>query len=379
MSEKIRVLQSVNSLGLGGNVIFVMNFFRHIDKEKYQVDFVIYDDSKMDYYDEVKSAGSMVHIIKKPGGNAALRLFSQMRQVRKLLKENDYDVIHCHSCSFIGLFRGAIPGMFTRKTKVIAHGHNPGRPKNTKADNMVRGIFKTILSKAADMGFACSDESGASKYTEKFMKSPKYCVINNAIDTEKFSYDPSMREQVREQYGMQDKFVIGSIGRLEEQKNYLYMIDVLEAYVKINPDACLFLVGDGSQYDQIVNKAKEKGVDQHLIMAGRTSTPEQFYSAMDVFVLPSIFEGFGFVNIEAQVSGLPCIVSTAVPREINISDRVDFLGFEPDAWCAALEKVRTELESTQRKTVRTEKYDLKNECRRLEGFYSSLAAEKKGN
>ncbi|MBQ8182242.1 MAG: glycosyltransferase [Ruminococcus sp.] len=376
MSEKVRVLESVNSLGLGGNVIFVMNFFRKIDKEKFQVDFVIYDDSKMDYYDEVKKAGSRVFVIKKKYGNKLLQLFSQMNQVRKLLKKEKYDVIHCHSCSFIGLFRGVVPGHFSKGIKVISHGHNPGRPKNTKLDNIVRGIFKSILSKCADMGFACSDESGASKYTSKFMNSGKYSVINNAIETEKFRYSPANREEIRAKYNLGDKFVIGSIGRLEEQKNYLYMIDVLAEYVKINKNACLFLVGDGSQREQIVNKAKEKGIENHLVMAGRTDTPEIFYSAMDVFVLPSIFEGFGFVNIEAQVSGLPCVVSTAVPREINISDRVYFIDFNVDEWCTALEKVRKSVESSERKSIGTEKYDINNECRRLEAFYSTLAGVK---
>ena len=101
------------------------------------------------------------------------------------------------------------------------------------------------------MGFACSDESGASKYTDKFMKTDRYQVINNASVTKKFRFSPENREAVRNKYGIGDKFVIGSIGRLEEQKNYLYMIDVLADYVKISENACLLLVGDGSQRDQI--------------------------------------------------------------------------------------------------------------------------------
>lgn len=373
MPDKIKVLQSVNSLGMGGNVIFVMNFFRHIDKEKFQVDFLIYDDTKMDFYDEVKAAGSQVFVIKNKHKNKLLQLFYQMRQVRKFLKKNDYDVIHCHSCSFVGIFRGAIPGFFTRKTKVIAHGHNPGLPKNTFADNMIRKIFKAILSKAADMGFACSDESGASKYTDKFMKTEKYQVINNAIETQRFRFSSENREMVRKKYNIENKFVIGSIGRLEEQKNYLYMIDVLADYVKINESTCLLLVGDGIQREQIIAKAKEKGVEKYLVMAGKTDTPEIFYSAMDVFVLPSIFEGFGFVNIEAQVSGLSCVVSNSVPREINISGKVEFLDFNPTEWCDALEKVRISSNHVQRTSVDTEKYDIKNECRRLEGYYSAIA------
>lgn len=373
MLEKVRVLESLISLGIGGNEIFVMNFFSHIDKDKFQVDFLVFDDSKLDYYDKVKQAGSRVFFIEKKYNNKILQLLSQMVQVKKVLKENQYDVIHCHSCSFIGIFRAAIPAHFSKNIKIISHGHNPGTPKNTKIDDFVRYVSKSVLSFISDMGFACSNESGASKFTKRFMQSSNYQVINNAIETDKFNFNSERRAQVRKEYNIDDKFVIGSIGRLEEQKNYLYMIDVLEKYVKINRNACFLLAGDGSQKDEIINRAKEKGVEKNLVMIGKTECPEKFYSAMDVFVLPSIFEGFGFVNIEAQVSGLPCVVSTAVPREINISDRVQFVGFNVDEWCVALEKARESVENTTRKTVKTDKYDIKNECKRLESFYSKLA------
>lgn len=362
---------SVNSLGMGGNVIFVMNFFRHIDKDKFQVDFVIYDDSKLDFLEEVQAAGSRVHIIGINQKNKWRQLFSQMQQVKKLLREHHYDIIHCHSCSFVGIFRGAVPGWRTKGTKVIAHAHNPGLPKHTLVDDFIRFCFKTFLSHIVDMGFSCSKESGASKYTRHFMGSSKFVVINNAIETSKFYFDSGLREKIRKQYGIQDKFVIGSVGRLEAQKNYLFILDALKLYVDKNKDFCLFLVGDGSQRSAIEEKIKTLDIEEHVILVGKVTQPELFYSAMDIFVLPSIYEGFGFVNIEAQVSGLPCIVSEVVPREVDISGRVEFLKLEPQTWCRAFENAFKN-QPLERQSVTTSKYDLTQETIRLEGFYQSV-------
>ena len=371
MSEKIRVLMSVNSLGLGGNVIFVMNFFRHLNKEKFQVDFVIYDDSKRDFWEEVKSFGSQVYIIKNQSTNKWRNFFAQMQQVKQVLRDNHYDIIHCHSCSFIGIFRGAIPGWRTKGTKVIAHAHNPGMPKHTLADNLIRFCLKKFLSNIVDMGFSCSNESGLSKFTKRFIYSSKYAVINNAIETSKFYFNSELREKIRSQYGIQDKFVIGSVGRLEAQKNYLFILDALKLYADKNNNFCLFLVGEGSQRRAIEEKIKALDIEEHIILVGKVTQPEIFYSAMDIFILPSIYEGFGFVNIEAQVSGLPCIVSEAVPREIDISGRVEFLKLEPQTWCKAFQNA-FETQPVERQSVKTSKYDLVQETIRLEAFYQSI-------
>ena len=371
MPEKIKVLMSVSSLGMGGNVIFVMNFFRHLNKDRFQVDFVIYDDSKMDFLEEVKSAGSQVYIIKRQHQNKWRQLVSQMRQVKQLLHDNHYDIIHCHSCSFIGIFRGAIPGWRTKGTKVIAHAHNPGMPKHTLADNFIRFCFKIFLSHIVDMGFSCSKESGASKYTRHFMESSKFAVINNAIETTVERCVSELRAKIRKQYGIQDKFVIGSVGRLEAQKNYLFILDALKLYADKNKDFCLFLVGDGSQRSAIEEKTKTLDIEEYVILVGKVTQPEIFYSAMDVFVLPSIYEGFGFVNIEAQVSGLPCIVSEAVPTDVDISGRVEFLKLEPQTWCRAFENA-FENQPLERQSVTTSKYDLTQETIRLEGLYQSV-------
>lgn len=134
---KIKILQSVGSLGIGGNEMFVMNFFRHLDKTKYQVDFLIFE-NRLDFYDEVKEAGSKVFICPEIKGNKLKQLIHQMRYVNKILKNNKYDVLHCHGCSFVNIMRSSIPGWKKKNIKVITHSHNTGMPKNTKIDDILR-------------------------------------------------------------------------------------------------------------------------------------------------------------------------------------------------------------------------------------------------
>lgn len=366
MPDKIKILMSLNSLGLGGNVIFVMNFFRRIDKERFQVDFIIYDETKMDFYKEVKETGSKVFIIK---GNDYK---SRKKQIKYIINKGKYDIIHINSCSLKGLLKTVLPVSSVRNSNIsiIAHAHNPGTPKNTIFDNISRSVLKKLLTSRVDYGFACSEESGASKFTSKFLKSKRFFVINNAIESERYSYNPDIRKQLRQQFGIEDKFVIGSVGRIEKQKNYLFFLDVLKKYVAVVPNTVFLLVGTGSQMPDMEKKIKDSGLEKKVILVGKAEDAERYYQAMDMFVLPSIYEGFGFVNIEAQVSGLPCVVSDRVPTTVDISDRVSFVPLDVDQWVNVLKERCVNLD--ERKTCVSSKYDLKCETKRLEKIYTGL-------
>lgn len=366
MPDKIKILMSLNSLGLGGNVIFVMNFFRRIDKEKFQVDFLIYDGTKLDFYNEVKSCGSKVFVIKETDYR------SRKKQIKDIIKNEKYNIIHVNSCSLKGLLKTVIPvsAIKNANIKIIAHAHNPGTPKNTLIDNISRNILRVFLTSNIDYGFACSEESGESKFTSKLLKSNRFFVINNAIESERFSYKPDVRKHLREQFDIEDKFVIGSVGRVEKQKNYLFFLDAFKKYVAIAPQTVFLLVGGGSQMAEMKKKTKNYNLENNVIFVGKAEDAERYYQAMDLFVLPSIYEGFGFVNIEAQVSGLPCVVSDKVPKSVDISGNVSFVPLDVDQWVNAL-KERCII-SGERKTCVSSKYDLKFETKRLEQLYSNL-------
>lgn len=366
MPDKIKILMSLNSLGLGGNEIFVINFLRRIDNEKFQVDVLIYDDTKLDFYNEVKSFGSKVFIIKGTDYR------SRKKQIKTIINNEKYNIIHINSCSLKGLLKTVIPVSAIKNTniKIVAHAHNPGTPRNTIIDNISRNILKAFLTSKIDYGFACSEESGESKFTSKLLKSKRFFVINNAIESERFSYKPDVRKQLREQLDIEDKFVIGNVGRVEKQKNYLFFLDVLKKYVAIAPQTVFLLVGAGSQIAEMKKETKDYNLEKNVIFVEKAEDAERYYQAMDLFVLPSIYEGFGFVNIEAQVSGLSCVVSDIVPKTVDISNAVSFVPLDVDLWVKALEE-KCDI-SSERKTCVTSKYELKCETRRLEQIYYGL-------
>lgn len=375
MSEKIKVLVSLTSLGMGGTVIFVMNFFRHLDKEKFQIDFVVYDDSRMDFYEEVKSYGGQVYVCSAKPNNRYMRLYSEMRQTRNVLREHHYDIIYCQGNSFMEFFRGMIPGKLTGNTFVITHSHNPGEPKHSIVDNVVRAITKTFVSHVVDIGCTCSDVAARGKYTDRFMNSSRYQLINNAIDTERFKFNETVRTKVRTELGIgEDVFVIGHVGRISYQKNHSFLIDIFNLLVREKPDAKLLLVGDGEQRPEIEDKVMKYQLENKVIFVGKSENPAQYYHAMDCFVLPSLYEGFPFVLVEAQVNGLRCVVSDTISRSVNISGGVDFVSLEygVGVWSKKILSFGKQRMSEQEVQQVEEQYELSREVKKMESMFERL-------
>lgn len=372
MSKKIRILQVLNSLGIGGNPIFVMNYFRTIDKEKFQVDFLIFE-SKLDFYNEVVAEKSNVYICPYHSQNKIKDFILKIKFVREVLKDHSYDVVHCHSCSFWGLFRGVIPARIHSKAAVISHSHNVGKTNQNFVDKFVRCVCRICLRPFIDYGFACSDFAGASKYTKHFMKSNKYKVIHNAINVEKYQFDRETRNSLREKYNVpEDAVVIGTVGRLASIKNQSFLLDIFSCILKKKSNAYLIIVGDGELMEVLRNKAKKLQIDTNVIFTGASLQAEKYYSMMDVFVLTSIYEGLGLVLIEAQTSGLPCFASDGVPVEAKITEKFEYVSLKLDGatWAKKILDVRQNLQREMAYfQVKNSSYDLRNECKILEDYY----------
>ena len=369
-TKKIRVLQSVSSLGVGGNELFVMNLFRNIDKSKFQVDFVIYDD-RLEFEGEVKQAGSKV-FLAKASGNKVVAMLKEMAFVYKLLKNDQYDVIHCNGCSFVNILRAAIPAKIVGNIRVISHAHSVGKVDKTAIDNLVRNILKVILSKVVDLGFACSDTAGKSKYTDSFLKSNKYHIINNAIDIEKYVYSEINRNSIRKQLRLEDKIVIGNVGRLSYEKNQKFLLEILAKIREKEPKASLLLIGGGAMESELKLKASELGISDSVVFTGNVFDPEKYYSAMDVYVMTSIYEGLPFTVIEAQVNGLKCVLTDAITTMADVSGDSCFLSIHDDIeqWIDKIMTHITRSEETQTKKVK-DMYDVKKETLRIESLYMS--------
>lgn len=373
--SKIKVLQSVGSLGLGGNEIFVMNFFRNINKDEFQFDFLVYDKTHLDFYEEICVAGSRVFFCNKKFENKYLQSISEIIQVHKILRNNHYDIIHCHSCSLLGILRAVIPAYFNGKINIISHAHNPGIPKGTIFDKISRGIMKYVISKMVDIGCTCSDVAGKSKYTKKLINSNRYRCINNAIVTEKYLANIEKRILIRNELEIDDEsFVIGNIGRLEEQKNQSYLIDVFAEIYKLNKNSRLLIVGGGSLFEELSKKVTDEGLDGKVIFAGSKNDATIYYQAMDCFVMTSYYEGFPFVMVEAQVNGLRCVVSDSITRAVNISGGVEFVSLQGSIndWTQAIQKLKNNRLTESGKNEVIEKYEITNEVKNLEQLYKKV-------
>ena len=369
--EKIKVLQSVSSLGVGGNELFVMNLFREIDKSKFQVDFMIYD-NRLDFESEVKNLGSKVYLCNETKGNKISLLLKEMRYVYKVLKENHYDVIHCNGCSFVNILRAAIPAKLVGNVKVISHAHSVGKIDKTFIDNIVRGFLKIVLSSVVDLGFACSDTAGRSKYTNLFLKSEKYKIINNAIDVEKYSFSKENREEIRTKLGIDDKVVFGNVGRLSYEKNQGLLLEILSDLLKKGKNVALLLIGGGVLENELKEKAKALGVERNVVFTGNIYDAERYYSAMDVYVMTSLYEGLPFTVIEAQMNGLKCVLTDAITTMADVSGDTRFLSIYDDVTIWGNEILSHSTRSDKEKTEKVkDMYDVKKETQRIENLYVS--------
>lgn len=308
MKKPVRVLHILQRMEAGGTQALLMNIYRNIDRDAVQFDFLVEYPDKQFYDDEIRQLGGRVYY------STVRKDFNMPRFVKLLkniLKENpEYKVVHVHTYS-IGYFclkaarRVGVPVR-------IAHSHNNETVHDSKY------LFKLALQKlytiyATDL-FACSKEAGLYLFKDK-----SFQVLKNAIDSEKFIAKTEVRKETRKELEMDDKFIVGHVGRLHSQKNHDFLVDVFSEIKKKRKDAELILVGTGPLEEKIRNKVVDKGLADCVHFLGNRKDMNRIFQAMDVFVFPSLFEGLGIVAIEAQAAGVPIVCSEGLPPETKIS------------------------------------------------------------
>lgn len=314
MPEPIRVAQVVGKMNGGGVEAVVMNYYRHIDRSKVQFDFLVDADSTLVPRDEIESLGGRVFEIPP-----YQHVFAYQRELRRLFKQEDWRIVHSHinALSVFPLCAAKKAGVPVR----IAHSHSTSG-KGEYAKNALKALLKTQVNRYPTHRFACSRYAGEWL----FDRGTHFDVIYNAIDLERFSFDTEARAQVRDDLGLDaDQFVIGHVGRFTVQKNHGFLIDVFEQVAKRRDDAVLLLVGTGEDEDSVRAKVAERGLTDRVKFLGQRDDVDRLYSAFDVFVLPSLYEGLCVVGVEAQAAGLPCLFSDAITREVDMSGKNEFL------------------------------------------------------
>lgn len=311
MSEPIRVLHIVTTMNRGGLETMIMNYYRNIDRSKVQFDFLVHRNQESDYDQEILSLGGKIYRISHLNPFS----FKYRKELKQFFKNHsEYKIVHCHlDCM------SSIPLSYAKKAGIgvrIAHSHNANQEHNLKY--VLKWYYKKKIQKYATILFACSKKAGKWMFEDH-----DFQILNNAIDAKKFSYNESLRVEMRKKLNLEDNFVIGHVGRFNAQKNHGFIIEVFSELIKINRNAKLLLVGEGDLENKLKKQVNYLGLDEQVIFYGKCDDVPSIMQVMDVFFFPSLFEGLPLTLIEAQASGLPCVISDIITNECCITHDIN--------------------------------------------------------
>lgn len=368
--SKIKVLCILNNLNVcNGIASYVMNYFKNIDREKVRMDFLISEDSNSLYVDYIKSTKSRLYIMPE----------MKMKSMGKFLKSvddffkrnNQYDIVHCHLANAAVFYLGAAKkyGIESR----ILHSH-----ATKSADKPIRKLRNDLMipfsRRMANINFACTKAAG------DFLFKDEYYIVNNAIEVSRFIYNEEIRNLKRRELGITDEFVIGNVGRFAAQKNPLFMIEIFKEITKINKNSILLLIGDGPMEEKIRLEINKNSLRDKVIILSKRNDINELYQAMDVFVLPSIYEGLGIVYIESQASGLKTFGSNKVPKEARVSELMEFINLKesPKIWAEKIVKYnKNYLRYTPIEDIEENGYSIEVEANKMQEIYFQLVERTK--
>ncbi len=366
----IRVAQVMGKMLGGGVESVVMNYYRHIDRSKVQFDFLVDADSTRVPEEEIKALGGRVFRI--PPYQHPLRY---RKELVRLFHEEHWPIVHSHinTLSVFPLSAAKKAGVPVR----IAHSHST-MGKGELAKNLMKLALRPLSNLYPTERFACSEYAG--KWL--FGRNADFTVIPNAIELEKFRFDPIIRQETRRELDIaDDMFLVGHVGRFMPQKNQAFLVDVLAELLPQKPDTMLAFVGDGPDRPDVQQHAQALGISDHILFLGQRTDVNHLYQAFDAFCLPSRYEGLGMVAIEAQVAGCPCVLSDQVPHEADISGKTSFISLEnKSSWISTVLNISSQTANRQIETSNTcaEKYDISASANRLTFLYVSSAESANG-
>lgn len=317
----IRVLQVTSKLFRGGAESFIMNVYRNVDRKTIQFDFLVFHSAHEYYEDEIRRLGGCVyHVPVMESAN----LLRRKRMINNFFDEHsDYAAVHGHMAALGDdyLCAAAMHGIERR----FSHSHIADFEHTPR--NVVKQVFQKRFGNHATLRLACSRAAGEFMYPGQ-----DFIVINNGIDINRFTFNESRRKHFRESLGLPAAaMLIGHVGRFELMKNHAFLVDVFKELAEENSNIYLLLAGDGSLRANIEQKAHKLGLDNRILFLGLIEDMPSFYDSLDCFVMPSLFEGLPFSAIEAQCSGLPCVLSNRITDEVAITDLVSYLPLETNA------------------------------------------------
>lgn len=366
--NKIKILNIIRTMNMGGAQVIIMNLLRNIDKDKFQLDFLLNEEGVFD--DEIRKLGGKIYYMPY------LTQVGQLKYKKNLIKffneHREYQIVHSHMNQVSGIILEA--AKIAHVPIRIAHSHTTGN-KN----NLIVKIYKKYLQKKINKNathlIACSKETANWLYTNRAKEA---LIINNGISMERFKFSQEKRNLVRHSLNISDEtIVVGNVGRFSKVKNHVFMLEVFKEFRK-KYNAKLLLIGEGELKEDIINKAKQDNILQDIIFKVEKNSVENYYNAMDVYICPSLYEGIPLTLIEAQTNGIPVIASNTIDPKVKLTDNFIFesLSSPISIWIEKMHELLDIGRKNNIANVQEAGYDIKEQTLKLENFYSTILKEK---
>jgi len=368
--KQIRILQYVGSLNIGGSQTMIMELYRNIDKKKIQFDFIIDKDENY-FQKEIESLGGRVYVLPSYTG---INHFLYKKAWNEFFKNHtEYKIIHSHvrSTASIVLKIAKKNGLVT-----ISHSHSTSNGKGISS--FVKKIYQYKIRYIADYFIGCSKDSCIWLFGKKVTKSNKCFVLNNSIYTDKFLYNSVVREKVRKEFNLENKFIIGTVGRFVASKNHIFLLNVFDELQKKQENAFLLLIGDESELkNELIENVKKLKLNDKVLFLSNRSDVYELLQAMDVFLMPSLYEGLPVTLIEAQASGLPIIMSDTITDEAIITNLVTKLSLQENiqVWISKIKEFESFKRYNTKKEIQKSGYDISKNVNWLTEFYLKLGGK----
>lgn len=311
-----RIIHVVKAMNHGGAETMIMNFYRNIDREKIQFDFLCMDEKPGDYDSEIKSLGGRIHIVSSPDDGRFKNLSQIYKLLKKIKKEDNLVGIHSHVSYYSG-FINCVAWLVGIKVR-ISHSHTTN---DTRKIGIVRKIYnyisKLLIKLFSNVKLACGQKAGEYLYGNTNFK-----IINNGIDLEKYtSVTVEQCNKLKEELGIsKEQLVIGNVARFEKVKNHDFFIEFAKQLINSNKKFKIVLVGTGTLYNEFIEKIKKEKMEECFVLPGLRDDVNLFMNIMDVFVMPSLYEGFPLVVVEALAGNTPCLLSDTISKETSVID-----------------------------------------------------------
>lgn len=358
----IRILQAVNIMDRAGLETMLMNYYRHIDRDRIQFDFLTHRSTDGAFDEEIRKMGGRVYHAPRLYPNQYAKYFKYMKSFFE--EHPEYKIVHSHidSMSYFPL-RAAKDNHVPIR---IAHSHSSKLDRDLKLP--IKYVALKSIRNVANVNFACGTVAGRFMFDENFK------IIHNAVDLKQFVFNKKIRNEKRKELGLEEKFVIGHVGRYCYIKNQLFLLDVFKAVLERRKNSHLLLIGKGEDQRKIEQKILGLDLQDKVSLLIDRSDVADLYQTMDIFVMPSLFEGLPVVGIEAQASGLPCIVSDRISREVMITNSIKECAIESGVkyWAEKILDCDLSRNANAYQLLAEAGYDIELETPKLEQIYLDL-------